>query len=173
LLCFLMLGWPLPRNVLDLYVETAAAINGNTEVWAKKSRPGLLDALELHGLGGILAATKKSMREVITGNERYTERQRRDIQRYNKGDVEATLALIEVMAPSIDLPHALLRGRFMAAEARMYRAGIPVSQDSLGRLLDNWDAIRRFYIRRDDDLGLYEDLCFREARLEMLVKEKG
>ena len=39
--CFLALAWPLPVNVLDLYVETIAAINGRTDVWPYKGRPGL------------------------------------------------------------------------------------------------------------------------------------
>src|SRR5262245_47971099 len=73
LLCFLVLGWPIPCNVVDLFVETAAAVNGNSDVWARESRPGLLDALELNGLGGISAATKNSMREIILGNQEYTE----------------------------------------------------------------------------------------------------
>ena len=40
---FLALGWPFPRNVLDAYVETIAAINGNTLIWpAKNGRPCLV-----------------------------------------------------------------------------------------------------------------------------------
>jgi hypothetical protein len=50
--CFLALGWPFPTYVLDPYVESIVAINGNTAVWppadekGRKGRPGLLDALK-------------------------------------------------------------------------------------------------------------------------------
>jgi DNA polymerase I len=43
----------------------------------------------------------------------------------------------------------------------------------LSRLLENWDGIKRFYIERDDDFGLYEDLSFREWRLQKLIEERG
>ena len=65
--CFLALGWPFPVNILDLYVETIAAINGDTTVWleeegakkGKKGRPGLLTALKLHGLRAIEGEEKE------------------------------------------------------------------------------------------------------------------
>ncbi len=34
--CFLVLGWPFPVNILDLYVETIAAINGDTMIWLEE-----------------------------------------------------------------------------------------------------------------------------------------
>jgi hypothetical protein len=46
--CFLAGDWPLPRNVIDVYVETIAGINGNLDVWPEKRRPKLPEALELH-----------------------------------------------------------------------------------------------------------------------------
>ena len=38
--CFLVLGWPRPVNILDLYVETIAAINGDTTVWLEEEQRG-------------------------------------------------------------------------------------------------------------------------------------
>jgi DNA polymerase I len=171
--CFLALGWPFPRNTLDLYTETIAAINGNTDVWSQTKRPGLLDALELHGLTGMSSAEKKDMREVILNHSEYSDQQRTDIQDYNRTDVKATLALIGVMAQAIDLPRALLRGRYMGAVARMEQTGIPIDQAALNRLLENWDWIKRFYIERDDEFHLYEDLSFREWRLQKLIEGRG
>jgi DNA polymerase I len=124
--CFLALGWPFPRNTLDLYTETIAAINGDTDVWPQKKRPGLLAAIELHGLTGMSSAEKKDMRQVILDHSEYSHQQRTDIQAYNRADVEATLALLGVMAPAIDLPRALHRGRYMGAAARMEQTGIPI-----------------------------------------------
>ena len=78
--CFLALDWPFPCNVLDLYTETAAAINGNTDAWPHKWRPGLLDALALHGLNSLISKSEKDrMRDIIIGNDTYTDEQRRAI----------------------------------------------------------------------------------------------
>ena len=38
--CFLVLGWLFPVNILDPYVETIAAINGDTTVWLEEEEHG-------------------------------------------------------------------------------------------------------------------------------------
>src|SRR6516164_8668947 len=48
--CMLMLNWPLPHNILDLYVEASAVLNGRTDLWPNKGRPGLVAVLDLLGL---------------------------------------------------------------------------------------------------------------------------
>jgi DNA polymerase I len=45
--CFLELGWPLPQNVIDLYVEHRVETNGEKPRWGD----GLLGALALRSLG--------------------------------------------------------------------------------------------------------------------------
>ena len=117
--CFLALGWPFPINVLDLYVETIAAINGRTDIWPQKGRPGLLAALELHGLPAPSADTKTDMRRLILDHTDYTPEQWREIEAYNRSDIIAgTVPLLDAMAGSVDLPRALHRGRYMMAVAR-------------------------------------------------------
>jgi hypothetical protein len=173
--CFLALGWPFPHNVVDLYTETIAAVNGDDSVWLQdERRPGLLEALQLHGLPTRMTKEEKEYwRRAILDNTDYTLEQKKGIQDYNRVDVEETLALIVRMTPAIDLPHALHRGRYMGAVARMELAGLPVDRVRLNRLVDNWDAIKRFYIERDDSLDLWEDLSFREWRLEALILKRG
>jgi DNA polymerase I len=157
LACFLALGWPFPCNVLDLYVETIAVINGRTDLWPNKGRPGLLAALELHGLPAMSAMTKQDMRDVIVNNTEYTHEQWADIDAYNRSDVtEGTVPLLNVMAPTIDLPRALHRGRYMAAVAREERIGLPIDGEYLEHLLDNWERPQLHYIARDDEFGLYD-----------------
>jgi len=177
--CFLSLGLPFPTNVLDPYVENIVAINGNTAVWPppdeknRKGRPGLLDALKLHGLPARPQEHKDRMRDMILGIEDYTPERRREIQEYNKEDVDDTIALLEVLAPTIDIDHALFRGRYMAAVARMERVGLPVDSDYLNELVTMWDAIRLHYIQRDDQFHLYDGVNFVEARLWELIEAKG
>jgi DNA polymerase-1 len=57
----------------------------------------------------------------------------------------------------------------MGAVARMEATALPVSRFRVDRFVDHWDDIRRFYIKRDDTHGLWDDLTFRESRLADLV----
>jgi hypothetical protein len=177
--CFLVLGWPFPTNVLDPYVENIVAINGNTAVWPpadekkRKGRPGLLDALKLHGLPARSQEHKDRMRDMILENEDYTPEQRHEIQDYNKEDVDDTITLLGVL-PINTIDHALFRGRYMAAVAREERVGLPVySEYLLEELVPKWDTIRLHYIQRDDEFRLYDGVNFVEARLWDLIKAKG
>lgn len=70
----------------------------------KKGRPNLLTALKLHGLRGIEGEEKDYWRKVILENEEYTEEQWRGIEWYNRTDADATMALLNVMAPTVDVP---------------------------------------------------------------------
>src|SRR5262249_45662761 len=177
--CFLSLGLPFPVNVLDPYVENIVAINGNTAVWPpadekkRKGRPGLLDALKLHGLPARPQEHKDRMRDMVLNNEDYTPEQRREIQDYNKEDVDDTIALLGTL-PIDDIKHALFHGRYMAAVTREERVGLPVySEYLLDELVPNWDAIRLHYIQRDDEFHLYDGVDFVEERLWDLIEAKG
>jgi DNA polymerase-1 len=139
----------------------------------KKGRPGLLTALKLHGLQGIEEEQKGHWRQVILENEEYTEEQWRGIEWYNRTDVDATIALLDVMGSAIDWPHALLRGRYMAAVARMERVGLPVDRDRLITFVEHWGQIKLHFIERDDEFGLYNGLEFDTARFWDLVDERG
>jgi DNA polymerase-1 len=170
--CFLMLGWSLPHNILDLYVESCAVLNGRTDLWDRKGRPGLVAVLDLLGLPSITAAEKKEMRDLILNNEDYTPEQWDAIRAYNRSDVDATRLLLPVLAPQFDLPHALHRGRYMAAVARQERLGLPINTDRLGRLIEHWEILQLHYIGRGDEFGLYEGTSFREYRLSDLIEAK-
>src|SRR5262245_24336309 len=58
--CHLALGWPLPRYILDLYVEFRALMNGR-EAWCGY---GLVGALITFGLAPLDAQEKTAMREL-------------------------------------------------------------------------------------------------------------
>jgi len=172
--CFLVLGWPFPRRVLDLYVETIAAINGRSDVWLQEKRPGILEALELFGLPAFAAEWKAQMRDLILAHTDYSNEQRQQIEAYNRSDVDSgTVPLLTAMAANIDLPRALHRGRFMAAVACQEHTGLPIDRERLACLGENWEPLRYHYIAQDDDLGLYEDGHFREQRMAELIAAKG
>ena len=52
---------------------------------------------------------------------------------YCQADVEALARLLPVMLPRIDLPRALLRGRYMIAASAVQRYGVPIDIEMLQR----------------------------------------
>jgi hypothetical protein len=136
--CFLALGWPMPARVLDLFAEFRCRTSGLPVPCGN----GLLGALAYFGLDGIDAAEKEDMRRLALRGGEYSEAERLALLDYCQSDVDALARLLPAMLPKIDLPRALLRGRFMAAAAHMERAGVPIDTDTLDRLRANWDRIK-------------------------------
>jgi hypothetical protein len=106
--CFLELGWRLPENVVDLYAEHRNETNGEKTPCGD----GLLGALALRGLAHIDAGEKDEMRRLILDQCVWSDEEKRKILDYCASDVMGTCALFTKMAPSIDWPRALLRGRY-------------------------------------------------------------
>ncbi|MCW2205590.1 hypothetical protein M2227_007680 [Bradyrhizobium elkanii] len=158
--CFLALGWPLPVNVLDLYAEFRVETNG------ARRTASLIDALTLHNLPHMDAATKESMRDLVLGGGNWSEEEKSRILDYCQSDVDATVALLRSMAPSIDLPRAArLRGRYAVAVAAMEHAGIPIDLGLLRRIRHKWPRIRRDLIAEvDADFGVYDGETFKRDR---------
>jgi hypothetical protein len=120
--CFLELGWPLPANVIDLFVEHRVETNGLKLPCGND----FLGALAIRGLAHIDAGEKDAMGQLIIGQQQWSETEQRAIMEYCASDVAGLVALLPVMAPAIDWPRAKLRGRYMVSVARMERAGIPI-----------------------------------------------
>jgi len=161
--CHLALGWPMPARILDLFTEFRCGTNGLTV----PAGNGLIGALTAFGLDTVGATEKKEMQEAIgngTWPGRYTPE---EILDYCMGDVDALARLLPVMAPRIDLPRALLRGRYMAAAARMEYAGVPTDVPMLGKLRQHWAQIQDKLIERiDADYGVFEGRTFKLERFE-------
>ena len=156
--CFLELGWPLPKNVLDLFVEHRVETNGEKTLCGDS----LLGALSLRGLGHIDSGGKDEMRRLILNQQQWIEQEKRKILDYCASDVIGTAALFSRMAPSIDLPRALLRGRYMEAVARMERNGIPIDHKLHQHLIADWDRLKGQLVAAVDvDFGVYESTTFK------------
>jgi DNA polymerase-1 len=167
--CFLELGWPLPANVIDLFAEHRVETNGQKLPCGN----GLLGALAIRGLAHIDAGEKDTMRQrVMDLAPSATVDQ--SIVEYCAGDVAALIAMLPVMAPTIDWPRAKLRGRYMAAAARMERTGIPIDGPLHQRLVDNWELIKQHLIAEvDQAYGVYENGVFKRALFERYLVAKG
>jgi hypothetical protein len=75
------------------------------------------------------------------------------------------------MAPKIDWPRAKLRGRFMAAAARMERTGIPIDAPLHQRMVANWEPIKRHLIAEVDRVyGVFEEATFKRDRFAQYLR---
>lgn len=167
--CHLERGWPLPANVLDLYVEFRNLTNGLDP----PSGSSLLGALSYFGLDGVDAAEKDEMRQLAMRGGPWTHNEIVALLRYCESDVIALLALLAAMIPTIDLPRALLRGRFMRAVARMEHAGIPVDVPALHAVREAWPRVKRQLITDvDASFGIFDGETFRHDRFATWLRER-
>jgi hypothetical protein len=144
--CYRVLGWPMPERILDLFAEFRDRTNG----LPTPTGSGLLGALAYFGLDAIGAAEKKEMQEAIGSGTWEGRFSPPEILDYCQGDVDALIRLLTAMLPQIDLPRALLRGRYMAAAAAMEHNGTPIDVETWARLREGWTGIQDDLIRSID-----------------------
>lgn len=150
--CFEVLDWPMPERTLDLFTEFRVQTNGMGTVAGNS----LLGAMVHFGLSTIAAAEKTEMRELALRGGEYSDRERHALLDYCQTDVQALVRLLPAMLPHIDLPRALLRGRYMAAVAAMEANGVPIDKVVLKLLRDNWDRLKGRLIREiNKDYGVF------------------
>lgn len=150
--CHLALGWPVPARVLDLFAEFACLSSGTRPPYGR----GLLGALAYFGLPALDAAEKTGMRDLAASGGPYTAAQRTALLDYCRTDVDALARLLPAMLPGIDVPRALLRGRYTIAAARMEWRGVPIDTDTLARLRDGWDRVKaRLVAAVDERYGVF------------------
>ena len=93
-----------------------------------------------------------------------------EILDYCEQDVLALKRLLLAMLPKIDLPRALLRGRYMAAAAAMEYAGVPIDTEMLALLRGGWANIQDQLIAAiDRDYGVFEGRTFKLERFASLL----
>jgi hypothetical protein len=166
--CHLALGWPLPENVLDLYVEFRNHTNGKIT----PAGSGLVGALAWFGLNGLDATEKDDMRALVLRGGPWTDSEQQAILEYCSSDVCALARLLPVMAPNLDVPRALLRGRYMAAVARMEHIGVPLNGELLEQLRGGWEHIQDELIREiDSQYGVFDGRSFRSERFARWLVE--
>jgi DNA polymerase I len=158
---FRALGWPAPARVLDLYAEFRNLRNGLVTPGGN----GLLGALAFFGVDHMAADTKDANRDLILRGGPWSGAERATIVEYCSQDVLALGRLLERMAPTIDLPRALLRGRFMTAAAAIEWTGTPIDTETLAPLRARWETIKeRLVVAIDQDYGVFEGTTFKADR---------
>lgn len=159
--CFFAAGWEPPEHILDLYVEFRRQTNGIP----LRAGSGLLGALISHGIPCIESAEKEAMRELAMRGGPYSVAEQDQLLEYCESDVESTAKLLASMLPRIDVPRAILRGRYMRAVGRIEWSGTPLDTETLKRLRSNWAPMQEKLIERvDENYGVYEGRSFRRDR---------
>jgi hypothetical protein len=168
--CYRVLGWPMPERILDLFCEFRARTNGlNTP-----AGNSLLGALAYFGLDGTGAIEKKEMQEAIGSGTWEGRFSRQEILDYCESDVVALARLLPAMLSGIDLPRALLRGRYMAAVAAMEHAGTPIDVPMLELFRRNWTQIQDKLIAEvDGNYGVFDGRIFKVDRFAILLVENN
>ena len=168
--CFRALNWVAPVNILDLFVEFRNCTNGLTI----PAGSGLVGALTYFGIDHVEAAEKDAMRALVLGGGPWDGAQRGAILAYCWSDVTALERLLPAMLPRIDLPRALLRGRYMNAAAAIEFAGIPIDLLTLTWLREHWTSIQTDLIAAiDDHYGVFDGRMFRADRWAAYLANNG
>jgi DNA polymerase I len=168
--CHIALDWPMPQRILDLFTEYRVWTNGRPTGHGDS----LLSAMSAHGLDGIGAVEKDEMRDLILSGGPWSSDEQIAILDYCETDVDALARLLPVMAPTIDLPRALLRGRYMAAAARIEHCGIPIDTNILASLRERWSDIQDELIAAvDADYQVFQGRTFKYNRFEAWLKRTG
>jgi DNA polymerase I-like protein with 3'-5' exonuclease and polymerase domains len=173
--CFLALGWPVPTRLIDLFAE----YRRETNALAVAEGRGLLSALSRHHITRITSEEKKSGRDLVLRGGPWTDSERRQILDYCETDVICLPALLEAMLPGIapnlqGLGRALLRGRYMAAVARMEQVGVPVDTKALSAIRDGWELIKSDLIEEvDANYGVFENGVFKSGLFAKYLADRS
>jgi hypothetical protein len=168
--CHAALGWSMPAWVLDLFAEFRRLTNGLTLPCGR----GLLGACAYFGLPVGDAAEKSTMRELAMRGGPYTSEELRALLAYCENDVSATAVLFKRMQPLIDLPRALLRGRYMRAVAAMEHVGVPIDSPLLATLRASWADVKTRLIERvDQQYGVFDGTTFKLDLFEKFLTAHG
>jgi hypothetical protein len=160
--CFLSLGWEFPTRILDLFVEHRWLTNGLSLPHKVPIDNSLVGALATYGLDALDAGRKAEVRKLVMRREDWSSTEQADILDYCADDVVAMERLLGRLHGIIDWPRALLRGRYMAAAARMEYAGVPIDLSLWRRLAAHWEPLKAKLIDTvDRDYGIYEDGVFK------------
>ena len=168
--CHRALGWPMPERILDLYPEFLEGTNG----LRRPAGAGLLGALIAFGLEHIEAMEKGEMRDLAIRGGFYTDDEKRALLDYCETDVLALARLLPRMLYALDLPHALFRGRYMAAVSSMEYNGVPIDTATLDLLKASWTDIQdRLIAEIDKDYGVFDGRTFKADRFEDFIRKHG
>jgi hypothetical protein len=169
--CFLVLGWPLPVYVLDLYYEFTALTNGRPP----EVGTGLLGALVMFGLPAMALEEKEVMRRQAMDGGGETLAEQQALMDYCQEDTDSLVRLLPRILPYLDRTgRVLLRDRYSKAEAHIEANGVPLDVPLWLTLSRIWpDMWSRLVERVDRDYGVFEGTVFKAVRFAAYLERMG
>jgi hypothetical protein len=172
--CFEVLGWEQPHWPVDPYAEHLALTNGLTapDVFEHEEddrRIGfrMIDASRYYGVEISVEdeAHKRAMQLRSAEGEPFTAEEWRAITDYCADDVRKLACLFTAMRDRIDLPAALVRGRYMTVIGQQMHRGIPVDRELAERFMIQRPRLRQELIQEvPTATRFYNEGRFSEAR---------
>jgi DNA polymerase I len=163
--CFLQLGWKPPEYLLDLYAEFRWFTNGKKLVFGgkdatklRKHKSSMLAAAFTLGVPTMDTARKEEMRNLAITRWSFAPEEQAELMDYCAEDTTIAAGIFHKLAPLIDWPRALLRGRYGLAIARMERCGVPIDVALWHRLQADWsNTLDNLIEVTDADYGVFRD----------------
>jgi hypothetical protein len=168
--CLLALGWKFPGGWIDTYAEE--------RVLAKGGKPdegfSLLACCRRRGIQVMADFEKADMRALCLRPGDHTADEQRRILDYCQADVVANAALFAAICDRLNVPQALLRGRYLAECARISGRGLPVDPLRFQRVkeLGN-DGLRQLFGKHFDECGILRHGSLDRKKFAALVASQG
>ena len=169
--CHLALNWEMPPNILDLYVECRNLFNGHPTLHTTRSLINVASALRVSGT--TTSAYKEDMRDRIQQGSPYTPVEKKKILEYCYSDVAITKDLYRKLQSNLDIPRALLRGKYMAAVAMMERNGVPLDTKSFTQLkrgMDTGSLQKNITREANRQFDVYDGVVFKLEKFEKYLR---
>ena len=167
--CHLALNWQLPIAILDLHAEFRVLTNGRVDAQGAS----LLAACRYYGVATLDEGAKQHMHALAIRGGHFTEQELEMLEAYCASDVDALASLFRVMYSSIDLPRALIRGRYLRALSQVEARGLPIDTVALNSFRDHWPELQEMLIRTlDAPTGVYRDHSFSSAEFGRWLAQK-
>lgn len=167
---FLAQGWPIPPNIVDLFIEFRCLTNGR-RVPCGNDLSGSLVYFGLDAFNVRNPVLNKP--STLDGSAAACNRREPFVPKIavESANTHALKQLFHVMKPHIDWPRALLRGRYGSAVAVMERNGIPIDIALFERLSRSWLKIQMGLVEEvDSKYGVYDGITFKVGRFRAYLK---
>jgi hypothetical protein len=169
--CFIALGWPTPYNVIDLYAEYRLLNNGGR----RNHHRSLIEVMRDNDLPCMSEVHKQEMRGKVLNQSHWSQAEKTAVLDYCAEDVDAAEQLLRRVEHRIDLPRALLRGRYLTACAWIEWTGIPLDIDFWNRLMAHRvPVLQRLALQEDAPYGVYAGgLYWSDKRFDQCIRQRG
>ncbi len=174
----LVLEHPLPRRVLDLYVENRWLNNfqgSKLERVLKKDERSFsfLTTLRHFGCYSMEYEGKEGMRELILRGGPYSSQQILDILDYCESDVNGLDVLLPKMWQHIDIRRAIARGTYIIEIAKIEDRGVPIDGERLEAICARRNELICHLVSQHQDLDVYDETTFSQKKFEAFLTRNG